>query len=126
MAGGTGFEWDDAISIYLINTQTGAIINRIKNLKGIVQDLEFSPDGKWLAATGSPAGEVRIHEVATSQRKATLRGHAGLVFGLSFSPDGTRLATAGYEGTVRIFDWAKEQRVAQFVPVPIVAAASAK
>jgi len=86
----------------------------------------FSADGKWLAATGSPAGEVRVHEVATSQRKATLRGHAGLVFGLSFSPDGTRLATAGYEGTVRIFDWAKEQRIAQFVPVPITAAASAK
>lgn len=79
----------------------------------------FSPDGKWLAATGGPAGEVRVHEVANAQRKATLRGHDGLVFGLSFNPDGTQLATAGYEGKVRIFDWAKERLVAAFIPVPI-------
>ncbi len=94
-------------------------IREFENFENGVTAVAFSPDGKWLASTGSPAGEARVYDVSNAQRKAILRGHDGIVFALSFSPDGTRLATAGYEGEVRIFDWAKERLLTKFVPVPI-------
>ena len=95
-------------------------IREFENFESGVTAVTFSPDGKMLAATGSPAGEVRVHAVANAQRKAVLRGHEGVVFGLSFSPDGTRLATAGYEGVIRVFDWSKEKLMTNFVPVKVV------
>ncbi len=96
-------------------------IREFENFENGVTALAFSGDGKWLASTGNPAGEVRIHDVANSQRKAILRGHEGVVFSLSFSPDGSQLATAGTEGKLRIFEWSKERLVQQLIPVPITA-----
>ena len=50
VAGNTGLDWDNSFCIYLINTQTGVFIYRIKNLPEVITELEFSPDGNWLAA----------------------------------------------------------------------------
>jgi WD40 repeat protein len=85
-----------------------------------VTALAFSPDGHWLASTGSPGGEVRIHDATNSQRKAVLRTGAGLMLGLSFSSDGERLAAAGSDGKIRVFEWMKERLITNFVPVEVV------
>ncbi|MBC8003283.1 MAG: PD40 domain-containing protein [Opitutaceae bacterium] len=94
-------------------------IREFENFENGVTAIAFSPDGKYLASSGNPPGEVRIHQVDNAQRKATLRAHAGLVFALAFTPDGSRLATAGFEGTVRIFDWSRDRLETNFVPVEI-------
>ena len=94
-------------------------IREFDNFEDGVTAVAFSADGKWLASSGGPTGEVRVHEVSNAQRKATLRGNNALIFGLSFSPDGKYLATSGYEGRVRIYDWAKEHLLDDFIPVPI-------
>src|SRR5262245_43708992 len=47
--------------------------------------LAFSPDGKLLA-TAAGDGPIRLWEVATGRRVATLRGHRRGVNSLAFSP----------------------------------------
>ena len=86
-----------------------------------VTAVAFSPDGQYLASTGTPPGEVRVHNVSNAKKRATLPGHQGPVFALSFSADGARLATAGFEGRVRVFDWAKQQLLTNLVPVTVEA-----
>jgi hypothetical protein len=65
----------------------------------------FSPDGRYLAATGSQ-GEVRMWHWtrwAVTGEPIVYGGHRGRVWNPVFSPDGQRLATAGEDGTVRIW-----------------------
>lgn len=95
-------------------------LREFEHFDGGITALAFSPDGKWMASTGSPAGEVRVYDAVSTSRKATLREHKGVVFALAFSPDGSQVATAGFEGMVRIFDWAKERLVTHFIPVELV------
>src|SRR5262249_43662290 len=59
-----------------------------------VSAVQFSPDGKTLA-TGSGDTDIRLWEVASRKKTATLRGHSSKVASLAFSPDGKTLASAG-------------------------------
>ena len=47
-----------------------------------------------------------------------LQGHEGVVNGLAYTPDGRHLATAGFEGTVRIWDIATGDPVRTLRPGP--------
>ncbi len=94
-------------------------IREFESFDGGVTALAFSADGRRLGVAGLPPGEVRVFDVADGKRLAVLPGHGGAVFALAFSPDGVHLATAGYEGVVRIFDWAAKRLVTNAVPVEV-------
>ncbi|WP_229068394.1 NB-ARC domain-containing protein [Actinoplanes sp. DH11] len=61
-----------------------------------------SPDGEWIAC--SHYHDVRIWEVVTGRRIATLRGEDGWITALALAPDGAWLATGGNNGKIRIWD----------------------
>lgn len=78
---------DSEASVY--DARTGKLLTTVKEPKGEVLALGFSPDGQHLA-TGGDKGIVRIYERKSgrecAQRKSTK------VLALAFSPDGSTLA----------------------------------
>lgn len=102
VAGWTGQEWDQAISIYIFDTAIGQIVKRISGLQNVVGVLRFSPDGKLLAAGLAGSGGLLV----TRWNEGTLafydNQYPGSVFDVDFFAN--ELAVVGAETGVRIYD----------------------
>ena len=101
-AGRTGYSWDKAVSVYLIERESGNIVRRFKGSPEAVQILRFSPDGKSLAA-GLVLGGLRVFRFSDGELIATDKEYDGDCIGMSFRPDGV-LATAGLDGMMRLYE----------------------
>ncbi|MBB2946664.1 WD40 repeat protein [Actinoplanes lutulentus] len=69
--------------------------------------LEFSPDGRTMAAATTESGSAMLWDVAdpAQPRKiATLAGHSGYAYSATYSPDGQTLATAGMDNSMVLWD----------------------
>jgi WD40 repeat protein len=64
----------------------------------------LSPDGKFLAFTGTYSAEVQLWETDSTQDSVLLGKHEGYVSVLTFSPDGKLLATGDWDGVVKVWD----------------------
>jgi WD40 repeat protein len=60
-------------SIYLLNRQTGQLLHRITGLSGVILDLEFSPDGRYLVAALGEAMGCGCIAPKTGKSKPVLR-----------------------------------------------------
>ncbi len=103
LGGWTGYQWDKSESIYIVNVQTGEIIQRLKGLNNIINDLEFSYDGKYLAAGIGGSGGVYIYNTSDMSLYKKLEGYNLEVYSVSFDPSG-RFATGSYDGKIRLYD----------------------
>ena len=65
-------------------------------------EVAFSPDGAWLAATGSD-NTVYLWNVANGEAGAELAGHTSAPASISFSPDGT-VVTGSSDRTIRLWN----------------------
>ena len=70
---------------------------------GYINDLAFSPDGKWLA-TGGVDSSINIWDFAQRTVVMQLVGHRGSVNSLAYSMDGHVLVSAGDDGTIRLWN----------------------
>jgi WD40 repeat protein len=100
--GYTGYEWDKSVCIYVVNVGTGDIERRLKGLPDVVVDLEFSPDGQWLAA-GLGRNGVFIYRAENWNEYKRLSGYNDAVCNVAFSP-GKQLATVCFDGHIRLYD----------------------
>jgi WD40 repeat protein len=71
--------------------------------RGIIWDIDCSPDGKWLATAGDDQ-TVRLWDTETLSELRVLRGHSSPVFTVAFSPRGRWLASADGDGAVKLWD----------------------
>jgi WD40 repeat protein len=94
---------NDALVIRLLDARTGKELRALANFTPIT-DCGFSPDGRWLAACGTRG--IRLWDTATGTPQGTFNAHRGAVTAIAFSADGSSLVSAGYEGTLVLWDLA--------------------
>jgi len=78
-------------------------VKTIDVIKGEIQALAVSPDGKLLAS-GGVDGVVRLWDSVTGESRGELKGQSYAVYALDFSPDGRWLATAGKDRIIMVWD----------------------
>jgi WD40 repeat protein/mono/diheme cytochrome c family protein len=94
-------------TVELLNASSGQITATLTGHSNEVRGLNFSPDGKQLAATGgnpSQFGEIKIWDVAAAKELRTWRGHRDNITASAFSPDGTMLATCSYDKLIKLWN----------------------
>ncbi|MCP1612576.1 DNA-binding beta-propeller fold protein YncE [Azospirillum lipoferum] len=102
-AGNTGGSWGDGITLYLFDVKAQRLKARLPGQPQVLNDLAFSPDGRFVAgAFGGTAG-IRVWDSAGFKLVAEDAGYEARVSALAFAPDG-RLATASFDGNIRVYD----------------------
>ncbi len=96
--------WSSEDSIYLFNTATGEMDQRLSGMGSSILDLEFHSDATLVASLGAGQG-IRIFKKFGTQyalfKKDTAYGDHS--YSLAFDNSG-RLATACFDGYVRLYD----------------------
>jgi WD40 repeat protein len=90
------------------DAESGREVFSIAAGSGWGRSVDFSPDGKYLAASAGmgPANEVKLFNARTGEEISTLAG-GGL--GVAFSPDSKRLASAAMRPDTKIWVWRKPE-----------------
>ncbi|XP_050195098.1 DDB1- and CUL4-associated factor 11, partial [Myiozetetes cayanensis] len=61
-------------------------------------------------AAASADGDVLVYDVLSGRPRRRLRGHSGCVRDVAWTPTGDRLGTAGWDGTIRLWDFREPWR----------------
>jgi len=103
-AGGwTGWDWEGAASIYLLDVATGDIVRRIGGLNDAVHAIAWSPDGRHLAVGLQGRGGVRFVQASDGKTVAADAQYNDKVVDVDFSPQG-RLVAVALDGLVRLYE----------------------
>lgn len=101
--GRTGKDWDDSYTIYFFDRETGLLKGRIKGESSLILDLDYSPDGRYLAVALHEGKGMVVYDMETRKRAAVDTDYAAPCFSVDFDEAG-RLVTASVSGTIRIYD----------------------
>lgn len=102
-AGGwTGWDWDEQTSIYLLDVKTGKLERRIGNLPKLINHLTFSKDGRYLAASLSGGGGIRVFRAATGRQVGRDTRYGNASYWVDFNKAG-QLVSTSYDGQIRLY-----------------------
>jgi Caspase domain/WD domain, G-beta repeat len=103
VAAGGWLEGPRVFAIYLFDRNTGKMTGRIGGLPGLVNELVFSADGRYLAAACGSGG-LRVFDREKNWPEAFRDATYGdQSYGAAFADDG-RLTTSSIDGKVRLYD----------------------
>ena len=103
LGGWTGYTWDSSYSIYLFDVASNTMKRRLKGISNLITDLEFSPNGAFLAAGLSGYGGVNIFETSAWILEKKLKDYKGECYSVTFDKSG-RMATVSYDGKIRLYN----------------------
>ena len=73
-----------------------------------IMSIAFSPDGTQIVSGGGPqpqeSGRIKLWDVRTGRKIATLSGHARDVQSVAFSPDGTQIVSGSEDNTIKLWN----------------------
>jgi WD40 repeat protein len=95
--------WQGRGRVHIWDLQKGEKLVCKGDLAGMVADVAFSPDGRWLVAAAMDQC-AHLWDAGTGESGAVLRGHEGGVYGARFSPDSRRVVTTSDDDTVRVWE----------------------
>lgn len=93
----------DSYGMFVFDVASGRMLRHLTGFGNVVNDLEYSPDGRHLAVIVGAGAASQILDTATWETVATLGTNHGTSYNAAWSPDG-RLATVNYDGHVRLYD----------------------
>ncbi|HKB04748.1 MAG TPA: hypothetical protein VKD90_21165, partial [Gemmataceae bacterium] len=70
----------------------------------LVSAVEYSPDGRRVAASSGGDSVIRVWDADTAREEIVLRGYPTTVRAMAFSPDGRHLAAGYRDGRVVVWD----------------------
>ncbi len=93
--------------VRLIDAASRDPVRELNDVRGNVNHLAFSADGKkLLTAAGEPGlfGEAILWDVASGSPLKTFTGHTDSLYAAVLSPNGNLLATGGYDQKIQLWD----------------------
>lgn len=105
VAGWTGLNYEDAVSIFIFDRASGRLLRRLKGLSNVVDHLAYSPDGRILAAALGNDG-LRLFNAADGRLLAEDHDYGSDSYSVHFDPsakNGVRLVTTCADGILRLY-----------------------
>ena len=91
-----------AVGSTVFDATTGTKLLKLRGPDFDVNDVGWSPDGRWIATTLWSDDSAHIFDADTGRMRFTITGHTAEVYQLDWSPDSTRLATTSDDGTALV------------------------
>jgi WD40 repeat protein/DNA-binding SARP family transcriptional activator len=93
---------EKALTAVVVDVSSGEELFTLQGHDLTLKDIEWSPDGRWIATSSNDAS-ARLWEAGTGTSRFALLGHAAPIQDLEWSPDSTRLVTGSDDGTAKVW-----------------------
>jgi WD40 repeat protein len=101
-AGFTGSSWDKTFCVYLFDAESGEMTSRITGLPMHILRLEYSRDGKQLAAAVAASNGIHVFSTDDNRKLYSDSDFKGNIFAVEYAGNGN-LLTASDQGEFRLY-----------------------